>query len=91
MCFCVRYTIQHVEQIANAATCNVISYRKVINTTLELRQWHCSSFFYNTSEQIGLLATAYFVEFEQVNAYLQKFDVPSLKLFDSFILFIVIA
>ena len=28
----------------------------------------------------------YFVEFEQVNIYLRKFDVWSLKLFDSFIL-----
>ena len=31
-------------------------------------------------------ANAFFVEFEQVNIYLQKFDVSSLKLFDSFIL-----
>ena len=31
-------------------------------------------------------ANVYFVEFEQVNIYLRKFDVWSLKLFDSFIL-----
>ena len=31
-------------------------------------------------------ANVYFVEFEQVNAYLPKFDVCSLKLFDSCIL-----
>ena len=31
-------------------------------------------------------ANFYFVEFEQLNIYLQKFDVSSLKLFDSFIL-----
>ena len=30
-------------------------------------------------------ANVYFVEFEQVNIYLRKFDVWSLKLFDSFI------
>ena len=31
-------------------------------------------------------ANVYFVEFEQVNIYLRKFDVWSLKLFDSFVL-----
>ena len=31
-------------------------------------------------------ANVYFVEFEQVNIYLRKFDIWSLKLFDSFIL-----
>ena len=31
-------------------------------------------------------ANVYFVEFEQVNIYLRKFDVWSLKLYDSFIL-----
>ena len=33
----------------------------------------------------------YVVEFEQINIYLQKFDVWSLKLFDLLYLFIVIA
>ena len=31
-------------------------------------------------------ANVYFVEFEQVNVYLRKFDIWSLKLFDPFIL-----
>ena len=31
-------------------------------------------------------ANVYFVEFEQVNIYLRKYDVSSLKLFDSFVL-----
>ena len=42
----------------------------------ELRQWHCFSIFINKFEQIDyLLIMLFFVEFKQVNVYLQKFDV----------------
>ena len=42
----------------------------------ELRQWHCFSIFINKFEQIDyLLIMLFFVEFQQVNVYLQKSDV----------------
>ena len=52
----------------------------------ELRQWHCVSIFINKFEQIDyLLIMLFFVEFQQVNVYLQKFDVWLLKPLNSFI------
>ena len=42
----------------------------------ELSQWHCFSIFINKFEQIDyLLIMLFFVEFQQVNVYLQKSDV----------------
>ena len=57
------------------------------NDNTRISQWHCCSVFINKFEQIEYpLVMFLFAEFEQVNVYLWKFDVWSLKLFDSFIL-----
>ena len=58
----------------------------MITTTLKYYVYYYCSIFINKFEQIEYpLLNVCFVEFEQVNIYLWKFDVWSIKLFDSFI------